>query len=68
MLPCGGNDVWVVADPSGKSVDLLLPALKTVVREVDTANKKITVALPAGLREIYSEQEKPAEKHEDFED
>ncbi len=52
VLPTGSNDVWVVkGDRPGEPPELLVPALKTVVREVDTANRKITVALPPGLRD-----------------
>jgi ribosomal 30S subunit maturation factor RimM len=39
--------------------ELLLPALKTVIREVDIEKKRIIVELPQGLKEIY---ELPAKK------
>ncbi len=51
------NDVYVVADSDG---ELLIPALRDVVRRVDLAAGKMVVALPDGLRE-------PAEAEEDVE-
>lgn len=41
------NDVYVVAGPAG---ELLLPALRDVVLQVDLAARRMTVALPEGLR------------------
>lgn len=46
VLQTGSNDVYVVQN-SGK--DILIPALKEVVKEVDLWNKKIIVELPEGL-------------------
>ena len=46
VIQTGSNDVYVVGN-SGK--DILIPALKDVVKEVDLWNKKITVDLPEGL-------------------
>jgi len=43
----GSNDVYVVKDFEGK--ELLLPALKEVVREIDLANGVIRVVIPPGL-------------------
>jgi 16S rRNA processing protein RimM len=45
----GSNDIYLVRK-NGK--DLLIPALKTVVRQVDLVQKRITVALMPGLREL----------------
>lgn len=56
VLPCGGNDVWVVVNPAGAVKELLLPGLKTVIKEVDVKNKKITVQLPPGLKEVYEDE------------
>lgn len=42
------NDVYVVGE--GKN-ELLIPALKTVVLEINIEQKKIRVALPKGLKE-----------------
>jgi len=58
VLPTKSNDIWVVVEEkSGRKAELLIPALKTVVKEVDTAAKKITVALPQGLRSVPAEAE-----------
>lgn len=58
VLPTAANDVWVVHSAAEKPVEFLIPALKTVVNEVDIAAKKITVSLPTGLKEIYAEKGK----------
>ena len=54
-LPTGGNDVLVIKTDINPSGEILLPALKTVVKEIDTGTKKITVMLPAGLKEVFEE-------------
>ncbi|MHB1391998.1 MAG: ribosome maturation factor RimM [Clostridia bacterium] len=46
VIQTGSNDVYVV-QTSGK--DILIPALKEVVKEIDIKNKKIVVELPEGL-------------------
>lgn len=46
VIQTGSNDVYVVHN-SGK--DILVPALKQVVKEIDMKNKKIVVELPEGL-------------------
>lgn len=46
VLQTGSNDVYVV-QTNGK--DILVPALKHVVKKVDLENKKIMVELPEGL-------------------
>ena len=43
----GSNDVYVVKDEFGKQI--LLPAIKDVIKKVDIENKKITVHLLEGL-------------------
>lgn len=47
----GANDVWVVrGDPAtGEVSEVLLPALKDVVREVDLAGRRLVVKLLPGL-------------------
>lgn len=50
VWPTGGNDVFVVRE-GGR--EMLLPALKRVVRNIDVTLKRIEVVLPPGLREIY---------------
>ena len=47
VLQTGSNDVYVVRK-DGK--DLLIPALKTVVKEINLQDKRIVVELPEGLR------------------
>jgi len=49
VLPTRTNDVWVVKGDK----EMLIPALKGLVAEVDSVNKKILVNLPNGLWEIY---------------
>lgn len=46
VLQTGSNDVYVV---KSESQEILIPALKTVVKEIDLKNNKITVDLPEGL-------------------
>lgn len=46
VLQTGSNDVYVVKT-SGK--DILIPALKEIVREIDLNSRKIVVELPEGL-------------------
>ncbi len=46
VIQTGSNDVYVV-HKGGK--DILIPALKQVVKEIDIKNKKIVVELPEGL-------------------
>jgi 16S rRNA processing protein RimM len=58
VLPTGGNDVWVIKTDLPRMPELLLPALNTVVREVDPDKKHIVVELPAGLKQIYESPEK----------
>jgi 16S rRNA processing protein RimM len=50
VLPSGGNDIFVVV---GRGHELLIPARKQVVRSIDLTARRIEVALPAGLRDIY---------------
>ncbi len=42
------NDVWVVRGSRG---EILIPAIRDVVREVDLNTRRITVILPPGLME-----------------
>lgn len=46
VLQTGSNDVYVVR---GSGKEILIPALKEVVKEVDLWNGKIIVELPEGL-------------------
>ena len=47
VLSTGSNDVYVVKNEN--SGEILVPALKSVVKSVLTHEKKITVSLPKGL-------------------
>lgn len=46
VLQTGSNDVYVV---EGTNRQILIPALKSVVKEVAVENKRMTVELPEGL-------------------
>jgi 16S rRNA processing protein RimM len=46
VMQTGANDVYVVKDDKR---EILIPALKTVVKEINLQNKKIIVDLPEGL-------------------
>lgn len=47
VLQAGGNDCYVV---NGNLYgEILLPAVRSVIREVDIENRKISVVLPEGL-------------------
>jgi len=47
VFPTGSNDVYVVKDELGKQI--LLPAIKSVIKDVDIKNKKMIVHLIEGL-------------------
>ena len=47
VLQTGANDVYVVQNDDKR--EILIPALKTVVKEINLQNKKIIVDLPEGL-------------------
>lgn len=47
IFPTGSNDVYVVRNKDG--MEILIPALKTVVQSVDIENRVIKVVLPEGL-------------------
>jgi 16S rRNA processing protein RimM len=48
VLPTGGNDVFVVGE--GRD-EILIPALKSVVLEINLETRRIKVDLMKGLRE-----------------
>jgi len=50
IIPTGGHDVYVVkgADKD-EDREILIPAIETVVLEIDLINKRMTVDLPEGL-------------------
>ena len=47
ILETGANDVYVVATPDG---ELLLPAIKSVILNIDVEAKRVTAHLIEGLR------------------
>lgn len=47
VLQTGANDVYVIKASQGK--DILIPALKTVVKEINTEANRMVVELPEGL-------------------
>ena len=49
VFTAGASDVYVIKRKGKK--DLLLPALKSVVQNVDIDNKKIEVEIPGGLED-----------------
>jgi 16S rRNA processing protein RimM len=62
VLPTGGNDVWVIKSGLNSSGEILLPALKSVVKKIDVEAKKIYVEMPAGLREVFEEHAEQQEE------
>ncbi|MGI9859792.1 ribosome maturation factor RimM [Moorella naiadis] len=50
VLTTGANDVYVVREhDAGNAREVLIPALKEVVRQIDLNTREICVALPPGL-------------------
>lgn len=50
IIATGANDVYVVKTPDGSPVEeILLPAIASVVTEIDVACKRMNVVLPEGL-------------------
>ncbi|MDR2192202.1 MAG: PRC-barrel domain-containing protein [Endomicrobium sp.] len=58
VINTAGNDIWIV-QYDGK--EILIPALKSVVRQVDMAAKKIVVSLPDGFEELFGGSKNKAE-------
>jgi 16S rRNA processing protein RimM len=48
----GSNDIWVV---KYYNEEILIPALKTIVKEVNIIRKKIFVVLPKEYEDIYGQ-------------
>ena len=53
VLPTNANDVFVVKSDSPKFPEILIPALVSIIVEIDVKNKKIVVSLPPGLKNVY---------------
>jgi 16S rRNA processing protein RimM len=50
IIPTGANDVYVVDTPEGYAIDeILLPAIASVVIEVDVPGRRMRVNMPEGL-------------------
>jgi 16S rRNA processing protein RimM len=50
IIPTGANDVYVVKTPEGHAAnEILLPAIASVVLEVDVPGKRMRVDVPDGL-------------------
>lgn len=47
ILETGANDVYLVKTPDAK--EILLPAIKSVIKKIDLASKSVTVELLPGL-------------------
>jgi 16S rRNA processing protein RimM len=55
VLPTSGNDIWVIKTDLNTTGEILMPALKSIVKDIDVEAKKITVTFPAGLKEVFEE-------------
>ncbi|MDR0956693.1 MAG: PRC-barrel domain-containing protein [Endomicrobium sp.] len=51
VIATGSNDVWIV---KYYNEEILIPALKNIVKEVNVMRKKIFIALPKEYEEIYN--------------
>jgi len=50
VIPTGSNDVYVVKDPDkNKTQEILIPAIESVVLDIDLKNGRMSVDLPEGL-------------------
>ena len=56
VLVTGANDVYVIRKPGAD--DLLIPAIRECVRQVDLENGQITLHLLPGLREANQKKKK----------
>ncbi|MDD4166600.1 MAG: PRC-barrel domain-containing protein [Endomicrobiaceae bacterium] len=50
VMTTGANDIWVI---KSHEEELLIPALKSIVTEVNILRKKIFVTLPEGYESMY---------------
>lgn len=58
VISTGSNDVWVV---KYDNEEILIPALKSFINEVNMLRKKIFVTLPEGYEDIYGNSVKSAD-------
>lgn len=50
VLATGTNDIWTI---KSDMEELLIPALKSIVKKVDMSKKRIFVSLPDGYVDVY---------------
>lgn len=50
VLATGTNDIWTI---KSDTEELLIPALKNIVKKVDMSKKRIVVSLPDGYVDAY---------------
>lgn len=48
-IETGANNVYIIKRQKGK--DVLIPAIDSVIKEIDIENKKMSVSIPEGLME-----------------
>ena len=48
-IETGANNVYIIKRPKGK--DVLIPAIDSVIKEIDIENKNMSVNIPEGLME-----------------
>ena len=53
VFPTGANDVFIVKSDTPHFPEILIPALVSIIVEIDVKNKKIVVNLPPGLKSVY---------------
>ncbi len=51
IIQTGANDVYVIGKPGGQEKDLLVPAIKECIRNVDISAGRMMIRLLPGLRE-----------------
>jgi 16S rRNA processing protein RimM len=50
IIPTGANDVYVIRPTDGREADeILVPAIASVVLDIDVPNRRMVVELPEGL-------------------
>jgi 16S rRNA processing protein RimM len=53
VLATGSNDVWVVRSSLADVKEFIVPALRSVVREVSLADRRVVIDIPIGLMDVY---------------
>lgn len=52
IISTGGHDLYLVSQAEGKGKEILIPAVKEFVREIDLNGRFLSVELPEGLLEL----------------